>query len=98
MNSPTVTITASIFLTTRSSTSVSVEFADPSASRGSWSTLLHFRRAGYKARAEQYLALVGREYASPVAAVRALAAAELEAMPSVGVGLQFVDSLLGLAD
>ena len=93
---PTVTLSAAIWESDRSSTCVTVEFADESCARGMWSKLVHFRRAGHKARATEFVALVGREFASPVKAVRALAAAELETLCSEGVGLHFADSLLGL--
>jgi hypothetical protein len=94
----TVTIRAAIFETDRGSSCVAVEFDDAACARGQWSTLVHFRNAGHKVRATEYVALVGREFASPVKAVRALAAAELETLPSGGVGLQFADSLLALAE
>ena len=92
----TVTLFAEICEADRGSTCVAVEFADGSCSRGKWSTLVHFRRAGHKARAAEFVGLVNREFASPVKAVRALAAAEMETLCSEGVGLQFADSLLGL--
>lgn len=93
-----VILRATVYESDRGSTCVAVEFDDASTARGQWATLVHFRHAGHKTRAAEYVVLIDREFASPVKAARALAAAELETLPSGGVGLQFIDSLLSLID
>ena len=90
---PTVTFAASIFMTNKGATSVAIDC--PAVSRA---PLVFFGRPGHKERAAEYIALVSREFVSPVRAVRALVAAEQETMAREGIKVGFIDELLGLMD